>query len=81
MANDRKDQDGISRRDFATRVGAAAAGMVVAGDIFGPFASAAGDAVLILAIVCHGDLPDASGRKRARTAQCSTAPSGYSLER
>ena len=41
MANDRKDQDGVTRRDFATRVGAAAAGMVVAGDIFGPFASAA----------------------------------------
>ena len=41
MANERKDQDGITRRDFATRVGAAAAGMVVAGDIFGPFASAA----------------------------------------
>src|SRR5213595_1285295 len=35
------DQGGITRRDFTTRVGAAAAGMVVAGDIFGPFASAA----------------------------------------
>src|SRR5262245_3878734 len=31
----------MTRRDFATRVGAAAAGVVVAGDIFGPFASAA----------------------------------------
>jgi predicted dehydrogenase len=41
VADDRKDQDGISRRDFTTRLGAAAAGVVVAGDIFGPFASAA----------------------------------------
>jgi len=41
VATDRKDQGGISRRDFTTRVGAAAAGMVVAGDIFGPFANAA----------------------------------------
>src|SRR5580765_1973648 len=41
VGNDRKDQDGISRRDFTTRLGAAAAGVVVAGDVFGPFASAA----------------------------------------
>jgi predicted dehydrogenase len=41
VASDHKDPDGITRRDFATRVGAAAAGMVVAGDIFGPFANAA----------------------------------------
>ena len=40
MATDRTDQNGISRRDFATRVGVAAAGMVAA-DVFGPFASAA----------------------------------------
>src|SRR5262249_29852478 len=41
VATDRKDQDGMTRRDFATRVGAAAAGMVVACDLFGPFANAA----------------------------------------
>jgi predicted dehydrogenase len=35
-----KDQPGMTRRDFAVRVGAAA-GAVVASDIFGPFASAA----------------------------------------
>jgi predicted dehydrogenase len=41
VASDRNDQDGISRREFTSRMGAAAAGVVVAGDIFGPFASAA----------------------------------------
>ncbi len=41
MGNDRKDQDGMTRRDFTTRLGAAAAGVVVADGIFGPFASAA----------------------------------------
>src|SRR5262245_18592460 len=40
VASDRTDQRGITRRDFATRVGAAAAG-VVAADIFGPIANAA----------------------------------------
>src|SRR5437588_5906203 len=40
VATDRTDQSGITRRDFAARVGAAAAG-VVASDIFGPFANAA----------------------------------------
>ena len=38
MGNDRKD---ITRRDFTARLGAAAAGVVVADGIFGPFASAA----------------------------------------
>jgi predicted dehydrogenase len=41
VGNDRKDQDGMTRRDFTTRLGAAAAGVVVADGIFGPFASAA----------------------------------------
>jgi predicted dehydrogenase len=41
VATDREDQGGMTRRDFTTRVGAAAAGVMVAGDIFGPFASAA----------------------------------------
>jgi len=40
VAPDPTDQHGITRRDFTTRVGAAAAG-IVAADIFGPFASAA----------------------------------------
>ena len=40
MASDRTEKPAITRRDFATRVGAAAAG-VVAADIFGPFANAA----------------------------------------
>ena len=40
MATDPIDQNGITRRDFATRVGVAAAG-VVAVDVFGPFANAA----------------------------------------
>ena len=34
MAN-RNEQDGISRREFATRVGAAAAGIAVGGELFG----------------------------------------------
>src|SRR4051794_12230555 len=41
MAIDHTDRNGITRRDFTTRLGAAAAGVVVAGDVFGPFASAA----------------------------------------
>jgi predicted dehydrogenase len=41
MASDHTDKNGMTRRDFTTRLGAAAAGVVVAGDIFGPFASAA----------------------------------------
>ena len=41
MGNDRREEDGITRRDFTTRLGAAAAGVVVADGIFGPFASAA----------------------------------------
>ena len=45
MAN-RNDENGISRREFATRVGAAAAGIAVGGDLFtgpaeaGPYAAA-----------------------------------------
>ena len=41
MATDRNDQGGMSRRDFTTRVGAAAAGAFVADGIFGRFANAA----------------------------------------
>ena len=41
MSSDHNDQNAMTRRDFATRVGAAAAGVMVAGDIFGPFANAA----------------------------------------
>jgi len=41
VGNDRKDEDGITRRDFTSRLGAAAAGVVVADGIFGPFANAA----------------------------------------
>jgi predicted dehydrogenase len=41
MANDRNDDNGISRRDFTARLGVAAAGVVVGGDIFGGFAHAA----------------------------------------
>jgi predicted dehydrogenase len=40
VATDPTDQGGLTRRDFATRVGAAAAG-VVAAEMFGPFANAA----------------------------------------
>ncbi|HMF59253.1 MAG TPA: hypothetical protein VK595_02705, partial [Vicinamibacterales bacterium] len=35
MASDRKTQDGISRRDFASRLGAAAAGIAVGGELLG----------------------------------------------
>jgi predicted dehydrogenase len=41
VASDRNDQDGITRRDFTSRLGVAAAGVVIGGDIFGPFANAA----------------------------------------
>jgi predicted dehydrogenase len=41
MAKDRRDQDGISRRDFTTRIGVAAAGVMAGGDLFGPLAQAA----------------------------------------
>jgi predicted dehydrogenase len=40
VASDTTDRKGLTRRDFAARVGAAAAG-VVAADVFGPFANAA----------------------------------------
>ena len=33
MANDRNDENGISRRDFTSRLGAAAAGVAVGGEI------------------------------------------------
>jgi predicted dehydrogenase len=36
VSNDRKDENGISRRDFTTRVGAAAAGLAVGGEFFRP---------------------------------------------
>jgi predicted dehydrogenase len=35
VASNRNDQDGITRRDFTTRVGAAAAGIAVGGGLFG----------------------------------------------
>jgi len=41
VASDRTNQDGITRRDFATRLGVAAAGVMVGGDVFGPVAGAA----------------------------------------
>ena len=41
MASDRKDQDGISRRDFTSRLGVAAAGVIVGADIFGTRVGAA----------------------------------------
>ena len=41
MASDNKDQSGMSRRDFATRLGAAAAGVVVGSDLFGSRLAAA----------------------------------------
>src|SRR5437868_3621404 len=41
MASDHSDNNGMTRRDFTTRLGAAAAGVMVAGDVFGPFANAA----------------------------------------
>jgi len=34
VANKRNEQDGISRREFASRVGAAAAGIAIGGDLF-----------------------------------------------
>ncbi len=41
MASDRQDENGISRRDFTTRLGAAAAGLAVGGDFFATSAHAA----------------------------------------
>jgi predicted dehydrogenase len=41
VADKRNDSDGISRREFATRIGAAAAGIAVGGDLFGSRAQAA----------------------------------------
>jgi predicted dehydrogenase len=35
VASDRNDQNGITRRDFTTRLGAAAAGLAVGGDVLG----------------------------------------------
>jgi predicted dehydrogenase len=43
MASDQNDQNGMSRRDFTSRLGAAAAGIVVGGELFSP-ARAAGPA-------------------------------------
>ena len=34
MATNKKDQDGLTRRDFTTRVGAAAAGLAIGGEFF-----------------------------------------------
>ena len=41
MADDRTDRSGISRRDFAARLGVAAAGVMVGGELFGTLAQAA----------------------------------------
>ena len=41
MANDRNEQDGISRRDFTARLGAAAAGLAVGGEFLRPATAAA----------------------------------------
>jgi predicted dehydrogenase len=41
VANKRDDRDGISRRDFASRLGVAAAGLVVGGELLRPDAHAA----------------------------------------
>ena len=41
MASEKNETDGISRRDFTSRVGAAAAGLVVGGEFFRPSAHAA----------------------------------------
>ena len=62
MASDRESnngKNGMTRRDFTTRLGAAAAGVVAAGDIFGPFAGAAphvGNRILGAndrVVICH----------------------------
>ena len=64
MANDRSKDDGITRRDFNTRLGAAAAGVVAGSELLGPFAYAgphvngrvlgANDRVVIAQIGIHG---------------------------
>ena len=41
MASDRNEQKGMSRRDFAARLGVAAAGIAASGELFSPLASAA----------------------------------------
>ena len=41
MASDTNDQNGISRRDFTARLGVAAAGIAVGGELFSPLANAA----------------------------------------
>jgi predicted dehydrogenase len=41
VASDRKDQNGITRRDFASRLGAATAGVVVGAELFGTRVGAA----------------------------------------
>ena len=41
VASERNDKDGISRRDFTSRIGAATAGLVVGGEFFRPSANAA----------------------------------------
>ncbi|MCA1559476.1 MAG: Gfo/Idh/MocA family oxidoreductase [Acidobacteria bacterium] len=43
MASNKTEQNGISRRDFTSRVGAAAAGIVVGGDLFSSGVHAAAD--------------------------------------
>jgi predicted dehydrogenase len=43
VASNKIEQNGISRRDFTTRVGAAAAGIVVGGDLFSSSVHAAAD--------------------------------------
>jgi predicted dehydrogenase len=41
VASDRNDQNGLSRREFTTRLGTAAAGVMIGGDVFGATAKPA----------------------------------------
>ena len=61
MSNNAKDQDGLTRRDFTTRVGAAAAGLAVGGEFFrvsaqgnGRRVLGANDRVVTASIGVHG---------------------------
>ncbi|MGH9370919.1 MAG: Gfo/Idh/MocA family protein, partial [Vicinamibacterales bacterium] len=60
MASNRKEQDGITRRDFSTRVGAAAAGVAFGGEFFRTAAQTNGrviganDRVVVANIGIHG---------------------------
>ena len=71
VASDRNDKNGMTRRDFTSRVGAAAAGLVVGGELFSPVLHAA---------------PNVSGRvlganDRVTTASIGVRGQGNSLKR